>query len=93
MFRRAVRRPRRGGTTGAADPSTRLPAHERRAVRVYSVVLVIGTVACLAFMAVVTLPADITLLVRAARGLGPDHGLAGNADAVAVLVVLCLLYT
>ncbi|MGW2957490.1 hypothetical protein ACWDGI_03235 [Streptomyces sp. NPDC001220] len=72
----------------AGDPSTRLPPHERRAVRLYSVVLVAGTVACLAFMAAVTLPADLTLLVRAARGLGPDHGLARNADSAAVLVTL-----
>ncbi|MEU2617268.1 hypothetical protein ABZ642_03745 [Streptomyces sp. NPDC007157] len=70
------------------DPSTRLPPHERRAVRLYSCVLVAGTVACLAFMAAVTLPADLTLLVRAARGLGPDHGLARNADSAAVLVTL-----
>ncbi|MGW5637579.1 hypothetical protein [Streptomyces sp. NPDC003832] len=85
VFRRTVRWPRRAGT---ADPSLRLPAHERRAVRLYSAVLVVGTVACLAFMAAVTLPADIVLLVHAARGLGPEHGLAGNADSVAVLVVL-----
>ncbi|WP_290439859.1 hypothetical protein [Streptomyces sp. M1013] len=31
---------------------------------------------------------DIALLVRAVRGMGPGHGLAGNADAVTVLVVL-----
>ncbi|MGI5457695.1 hypothetical protein ACQEWB_31890 [Streptomyces sp. CA-249302] len=82
-FRRALR-----GKAYATDPSTRLPPHERRAVRAYSVVLVVGTVACLAFLAAVTLPADITLLARAARGLGPGHGLAGNADAAAVLVTL-----
>jgi hypothetical protein len=90
-FRRLVRSPRPGarqGTTGADDPSTRLPPHERRAVRLYSVVLVVGTAACLTFMAAVTLPVDIALLVRAARGLGPEHGLAGNADSVAVLLVL-----
>ncbi|MER6226364.1 hypothetical protein ABT189_38450 [Streptomyces sp900105755] len=80
---------RRGpGGSAAGDPSVRLPPHERRAVRLYSVVLVAGTVACLAFMAAVTLPADVTLLVRAARGLGPDHGLADNADSAAVLVTL-----
>ncbi|MEU6281091.1 hypothetical protein [Streptomyces sp. NPDC047028] len=73
---------------GTPDPSTRLPPHERRAVRLYSVVLVAGTAACLAFMAAVTLPADLTLLVRAARGLGPGHSLARNADSVTVLVVL-----
>ncbi|MEU9522619.1 hypothetical protein [Streptomyces sp. NPDC048224] len=78
----------RAAASGRDDPSTRLPAHERRAVRLYSVVLVIGTAVCLAFMAAVTLPADIVLLVRAVRGLGPEHGLAGNADAVTVLVVL-----
>ncbi|MCC8335442.1 hypothetical protein LMJ38_05800 [Streptomyces sp. R1] len=89
-FRRAVRPVRRGPRTEAAreDPSTRLPAHERRAVRIYSVVLVAGTAACLTFMAAVTLPVDLALLVRAVRGLGPEHGLAGNADAVTVLVVL-----
>ncbi|WP_416531185.1 hypothetical protein [Streptomyces coelicoflavus] len=89
-FRRAVRPVWRGPRTEAAreDPSTRLPAHERRAVRIYSVVLVVGTAACLTFMAAVTLPVDLALLVRAVRGLGPEHGLAGNADAVTVLVVL-----
>ncbi|MEW1773853.1 hypothetical protein [Streptomyces sp. NPDC086777] len=87
--RYVFRRTRRGPGGGAAgDPSVRLPAHERRAVRLYSVVLVAGTAACLAFMAAVTLPADVTLLVRAARGLGPGHGLAANADSAAVLVTL-----
>ncbi|MET7812893.1 hypothetical protein ABZT26_18805 [Streptomyces sp. NPDC005395] len=89
-FRRAVRPVRRGHRAEAArdDPSARLPAHERRAVRIYSVVLVVGTAACLTFMAAVTLPVDLALLARAVRGLGPEHGLAGNADAVTVLVVL-----
>ncbi|MFC8735495.1 hypothetical protein [Streptomyces sp. NPDC057176] len=89
-FRRAVRQARRGPRTEAArdDPSSRLPAHERRAVRIYSVVLVVGTAACLTFMAAVTLPVDLALLARAVRGLGPEQGLAGNADAVTVLVVL-----
>ncbi|MEV0173484.1 hypothetical protein AB0I00_20500 [Streptomyces sp. NPDC050803] len=85
LFRRTVRP---GKTAKSGDPSTRLPPHERRAVRLYSAVLVVGTLACLTFMAAVTLPVDIALLVRAARGLGPEHGLAGNADAAAVLVTL-----
>lgn len=89
-FRRAVRPVRSGPRAEAArdDPSARLPAHERRAVRIYSVVLVVGTAACLTFMAAVTLPVDLALLARAVRGLGPEHGLAGNADAVTVPVVL-----
>ncbi|GHA57447.1 hypothetical protein GCM10010330_06370 [Streptomyces tendae] len=87
---RSMRTVRRGVRAGDrdGDPSARLPAHERRAVRLYSVVLVVGTAACLTFMAAVTLPVDVALLVRAVRGLGPGHGLAGNADAVTVLVVL-----
>ncbi|MFF0700532.1 hypothetical protein ACFYVC_09510 [Streptomyces tendae] len=86
----SMRTVRRGVGAGDRDddPSARLPAHERRAVRLYSVVLVVGTAACLTFMAAVTLPVDVALLVRALRGLGPGHGLAGNADAVTVLVVL-----
>lgn len=47
-----------------------------------------GTAACLTFMAAVTLPVDIALLGRAVRGLGPEHGLAGNADSAAVLIIL-----
>jgi putative peptide zinc metalloprotease protein len=73
---------------GEDDPSARLPRHERRAVRVYSVVLVMGTAACLAFMAAVTLPLDIALLARAVRGLAPGNTPAGYADSAAVLVTL-----
>ncbi|MBT2871404.1 hypothetical protein AB0900_03210 [Streptomyces cellulosae] len=73
---------------GEDDPSARLPRHERRAVRVYSVVLVVGTAACLAFMAAVTLPLDIALLARAVRGLAPGNTPAGYADSAAVLVTL-----
>ncbi|MGA5706911.1 hypothetical protein ACPCK8_10650 [Streptomyces cellulosae] len=73
---------------GEDDPSARLPRHERRAVRVYSVVLVVGTGVCLAFMAAVTLPLDIALLARAVRGLAPGNTPAGYADSAAVLVTL-----
>ncbi|MEV8603193.1 hypothetical protein AB0465_25355 [Streptomyces griseoviridis] len=88
VFRRTVRWPRRAGAAEPVDPSARLPAHERRAVRLYSAVLVVGTALCLTFLAAFTLPADVTLLVRAVRALGPERGLAANADAAAVLVVL-----
>ncbi len=84
-YRRALR-PRTHA--GEDDPSARLPRHERRAVRVYSVVLVVGTAACLAFMAAVTLPLDIALLARAVRGLAPGNTPAGYADSAAVLVTL-----
>ncbi len=89
-YRRALRALRPGARTAAGedDPSARLPRHERRAVRVYSVVLVVGTAACLAFMAAVTLPLDIALLARAVRGLAPGNTPAGYADSAAVLVTL-----
>ncbi|WP_369259330.1 hypothetical protein [Streptomyces sp. R35] len=74
--------------TTAVDPSRALPAHERRAVRAYSVVLVVGTALCLAFLATVTLPADITLLARAVTRLGPGHSTAQSLDATAVVVAL-----
>ncbi|MFE2393326.1 hypothetical protein ACFXC0_31915 [Streptomyces althioticus] len=92
-YRRVLRvlralRPGARAAAGEDDPSARLPRHERRAVRVYSVVLVVGTALCLAFMAAVTLPLDIALLTRAVRGLTPGNTPAGYADSAAVLVTL-----
>ncbi|MEV7342857.1 hypothetical protein [Streptomyces sp. NPDC093544] len=74
-------------TTGR-DPSRELPAHERRSVRAYSVVIVVGTTLCLAFLATVTLPADITLFARATARLGPGHTTAELLDATTVVVTL-----
>lgn len=70
------------------DPSRGLPRRERRATRVYSVLLVVGTALCLASFALVTLPADLTLLARAATGLAGDRSVAEKLDAVVVLVIL-----
>ncbi|WP_407698663.1 hypothetical protein [Streptomyces fagopyri] len=72
----------------APDPSLGLPAHERRAVRVYSAVLVVGTTLCLAFLVTVTLPADVTLFARAVTRLGPCHSAAQRLDSAAVVVAL-----
>ncbi|MFE0512984.1 hypothetical protein [Streptomyces sp. NPDC058964] len=77
-----------GRARDSADPSLGLPAHERRAVRVYSVVLVVGSALCLAFLATVTLPADVALLVRAVTRLGPGHPAAQRLDSAAVVVAL-----
>ncbi|MCX5557738.1 hypothetical protein [Streptomyces sp. NBC_00038] len=85
--RRVLRR-KESATGSAGDPSRELPANERRAVRAYSVVLVVGTALCLAFLATVTLPADITLFTRAAARLGPGHSTAERLDATAVVVAL-----
>ena len=62
------------------DPSLGLPAHERRAVRVYGVVLVVGTALCLAFFAAVTLPADLTLFARAVVRSGTGRSAGDRLD-------------
>lgn len=71
-----------------ADPSLELPARERQAVRIYSAVLVVGTALCLATLATVTVPTDVTMLVRAAARLGPGHPALDRLDAAVVLAVL-----
>ncbi|WP_329117349.1 hypothetical protein [Streptomyces sp. NBC_01465] len=83
LVRAALRR-----TAAEDDPSRELPAHERRAVRTYSMVLVVGTALCLLFLATVTLPADATLLARAVTALGPSHSWPRNLDAATVVVAL-----
>ncbi|MEU0406715.1 hypothetical protein ABZ307_02675 [Streptomyces griseorubiginosus] len=85
-LRRLLRR--RGGRTDEPDPSLALPPHERRAVRVYSVVLVVGTTLCLAFFAAVTLPADVTLFARAVVRAGTGPSAWDRLDGLAVVVTL-----
>lgn len=70
------------------DPSRALPARERRSVRLYSAVLVIGTALCLSALAVVTLPADAVLLAGALADLGSGSSVGERLDAVAVVVTL-----
>ncbi|WP_329227896.1 hypothetical protein [Streptomyces canus] len=84
--RRLLRR--RGRRTDDRDPSLGLPAHERRAVRVYSVVLVVGTALCLAFFAAVALPADLTLFARAVVKSGTGQSAGDRLDGIAVVVTL-----
>ncbi|MBB5912062.1 hypothetical protein BJY24_000929 [Nocardia transvalensis] len=83
-LRRAVTA--RGRTSD--DPSRDLPAHERRAVRVYSVVLVAGTAVCLTALATLTLPADLALIARAVGELGPGHPMTARLDGAVVVAVL-----
>ncbi|KPH98651.1 hypothetical protein OK074_6216 [Actinobacteria bacterium OK074] len=71
-----------------ADPSRELPPHERRSVRAYSAVLVTGTALCLTFLALVTIPADVTLLSRAVVHLTPGQSLSNWLDSAAVVVTL-----
>ncbi|GAA0905692.1 hypothetical protein GCM10009558_006510 [Virgisporangium aurantiacum] len=86
---RLWRRLRRVHHSPAADPSRRLPAHERRAVRAYALVLVIGTAICLTVAASTVLPAALLLLVRAVETLVADTSTGADLfDAVAVIAVL-----
>ncbi|MCX4860191.1 hypothetical protein OG426_20040 [Streptomyces canus] len=78
----------RGRRSDDRDPSLRLPAHERRAVRVYSAVLVVGTALCLAFFAAVALPADLTLFARAVVKSGTGQSAGDRLDGIAVVVTL-----
>ncbi|WP_416563657.1 hypothetical protein [Nocardia testacea] len=72
----------------AVDPSSHLPRHERRAVRVYSAVLVFGTALCLTVAVAYSLPADVTLLVRAIQGIGTARSGPSVLDSVVVLAIL-----
>ena len=83
MARRALR-PVRPGTPG---PASALPPRERRAVNVYSWLLACGTTASLCMAAFVSVPATITLLVRAAGEAAA--GSSGRVvDGSAALLVL-----
>ena len=70
---RPVRRLRRAAPR--EDPSVHLAARERRAIRAYAVILVAGTVACLAVEVLVMLPLAATVLTTAV------HTMAGGAPA------------
>jgi putative peptide zinc metalloprotease protein len=78
----------RGRRRPAEDPSRDLPARERRAVRIYSVLLVIGTATCLAVALTVTVPVTATLLGRAGRTVAGAGTVAGFLDGAAVLTIL-----
>ncbi|MBY8871438.1 hypothetical protein K7640_06215 [Micromonospora sp. PLK6-60] len=82
---------RRGGP--GEDPSRRLTPRERVAVRVYTVVLVVGTIACLAVAALVTLPVSVTLFTTAAHTVVAGGTAAELFDAAAFVGVslLCLV--
>ncbi|MEC3920366.1 hypothetical protein [Nocardia sp. CDC160] len=77
-----------GSTTRTVDPSFGLPDHERQAVRIYSVVVIVGTVACLVAMGTFTVPADLTLISRVVTHIGVDHSMITNLDSAVVLLIL-----
>jgi putative peptide zinc metalloprotease protein len=68
------------------DPSRDYPVPQRRAVRLYSVVLLAGTAICLGIEFGVTLPALIALLACAVSETG--RSLAGTVDGAVALAIL-----
>lgn len=81
----ARRLTRRGGPN--PDPSEEYPPPQRRAVRLYSAVLLIGTAACLGVEFAVSLPALISLIVGAVTEIGTTV-LATLDGAVLIAVLL-----
>ncbi|TQJ86178.1 site-2 protease family protein [Streptomyces sp. SLBN-31] len=71
--------------TPDTDPTRALPPAERRAVRVYSVIQVVGTTICLAGLALYTLPADLRLILTAVTGLRTARTGLDLADALLTL--------
>lgn len=72
----------------ATDPTASLPDRERRTVRLYTVVLIFGTTACLTMLTFVTVPTDLRLFTEAAGEVTAGRGLVRFADGLTVLVVL-----
>jgi putative peptide zinc metalloprotease protein len=69
------------------DPSQDHPPGQRRAIRVYSVIMLAGTAICLGIEFAVSLPALIVLLVRAASEIGAAP-LATVDGCVALTILL-----
>ena len=83
--RRIIERAGHGDRTNP-DPSREYPRPQRRAVRVYSVVLLFGTAICLGVECAVSLPALVALLVRAVSEIGGP--LVGTLDGSVALAIL-----
>ena len=75
------------GLRRGPDPLAKLPRRERVSVRLYAVLLVIGTGACLGYAAAVTLPVMISLVASAVGTLLSGPGPIRLLDATAVLVL------
>jgi putative peptide zinc metalloprotease protein len=72
----------------AVDPSRELSVRQRRAVRVYGVILAAGTAGCLAVAATVTIPVALALLGGAAHDVITPASAAGFLDGAAVFLVI-----
>lgn len=85
-LRHLARRLTRRGTGANPDPSQDYPPSQRRAVRVYSAVLLVGTLVCVGVEFAVSLPALIVLVARTIEELGTT--LAGTLDGAVLIAVM-----
>jgi len=85
-LRHLARRATRPGVGQNPDPSQQYPPPQRRAVRAYSAVLLIGTAICLGVEFAVSLPALITLIARAVAELGST--VLATLDGTVLIAVL-----
>jgi putative peptide zinc metalloprotease protein len=81
---------RRSRRQPGADPSAALRARERRVVRAYCLVLAIGTAACLAIGAIVTVPVALTLYLRTLRALLTKSSPGQLANAITMLALMAV---
>ena len=80
--------PRAGRATDRmADPSRGFPPSRRAAVRVYSIVLLFGTATCLAVEFAITVPALVTIAVRAGAEIGASPLTTVDGCAALAIVV------
>lgn len=92
-LRYLARRIFRRGAGPDPVPSRDYPPPQRRAVRVYSAVLLVGTAVCLGVEFAVSLPALIALLVRAVAEIGATAlGTLDGAVMLALLVTVQVLW-
>jgi putative peptide zinc metalloprotease protein len=85
-LRHLMRRVTRRDAGANPDPSRNYPPPQRRAVRVYSVVLLAGTAICLGVEFAVSFPALIALVVRAMAEIGATT--LGTLDGAVLITVL-----
>jgi putative peptide zinc metalloprotease protein len=86
-WRRARRRPARGH-----HPGHRLTGAERRAVRVYALVLAVGTVLCVGTALLVTVPNIARLVAQAVATLAGSTSRWARVDAAAAMVGIAVYW-
>jgi putative peptide zinc metalloprotease protein len=85
---RRLRRWLDGRAGRPTDPGGGLSVREGRAVRLYAVLLLVGTAACVGVALTVTLPVAVTLLTAAGDGLLTGRSVAVRVDGLVTVAVV-----